>query len=28
MNREPSPDRLTFQIARKTISPNYPGEEV
>jgi hypothetical protein len=28
MNREPSPDRLTFQIARTTISPNYPGEEL
>jgi hypothetical protein len=26
INREPSPDRLTFQIARTTISPNYPGE--
>jgi hypothetical protein len=28
MNREPSPDRLMFQIARTTISPNYPGEEL
>jgi hypothetical protein len=28
MNREPSPDRLAFQIARTTISPNYPGEEL
>jgi hypothetical protein len=27
MNREPSPDRLAFQIACTTISPNYPGEE-
>jgi hypothetical protein len=27
MNRESSPDRLAFQIARKTISPNYLGEE-
>jgi hypothetical protein len=27
MNREPSPDRLAFQIARTTISPNYLGEE-
>jgi hypothetical protein len=27
MNRELSPDRLAFQIARTTISPNYPGEE-
>jgi hypothetical protein len=26
MNREPSPDRLAFQIACTTISPNYPGE--
>jgi hypothetical protein len=26
-NREPSPDRLAFQIARTTISSNYPGEE-
>jgi hypothetical protein len=26
INREPSPDRLAFQIARTTISPNYPGE--
>jgi hypothetical protein len=25
-NREPSPDRLAFQIACTTISPNYPGE--
>jgi hypothetical protein len=28
LNRETSPDRLTFQIARTTISPNYPGEEL
>jgi hypothetical protein len=28
MNRELSPDRLVFQIARTTISPNYPGEEL
>jgi hypothetical protein len=27
MNWEPSPDRLAFQIARTTISQNYPGEE-
>jgi hypothetical protein len=27
MNREPSPDRLAFHIARTTISPNYPAEE-
>jgi hypothetical protein len=27
MNRELSPDHLTFQIARTTISLNYPGEE-
>jgi hypothetical protein len=26
INRELSPDRLTFQIARTTISPNYLGE--
>jgi hypothetical protein len=26
INREPSPNRLVFQIARTTISPNYPGE--
>jgi hypothetical protein len=25
---ETSPDRLAFQIARTTISPNYPGEEL
>jgi hypothetical protein len=28
MNREPSPDRLAFQITRTTISLNYPGEEL
>jgi hypothetical protein len=28
LNREPSPDRLAFQIARTTISPNYPGVEI
>jgi hypothetical protein len=27
LNRETSLDRLTFQIACTTISPNYPGEE-
>jgi hypothetical protein len=27
LNRESSPDHLTFQIARTTISSNYPGEE-
>jgi hypothetical protein len=27
LNRESSLDHLTFQIARTTISPNYPGEE-
>jgi hypothetical protein len=27
LNRETSPDRLVFQIARTTISPNYPREE-
>jgi hypothetical protein len=26
INREQSPDHLAFQIARTTISPNYPGE--
>jgi hypothetical protein len=26
MNREPSPNCLTFQIARTTISSNYPRE--
>jgi hypothetical protein len=28
LSRETSLDRLTFQIARTTISPNYPGEEL
>jgi hypothetical protein len=28
MNRELSPDRLAFQIARTTISLNYSGEEL
>jgi hypothetical protein len=28
MNWEPSPDRLAFQIACATISPNYSGEEL
>jgi hypothetical protein len=28
MNLEPSPDRVAFQIARTTISLNYPGEEL
>jgi hypothetical protein len=28
MNREPSLDRLAFEIARTIISPNYPGEEL
>jgi hypothetical protein len=27
LNQELSPDRLAFQVARTTISPNYPGEE-
>jgi hypothetical protein len=27
LNRETSLDRLAFQIARTTISPNYPGED-
>jgi hypothetical protein len=26
-NQESSPDRLAFQVAHTTISPNYPGEE-
>jgi hypothetical protein len=26
-NQESSPDRLAFQVARTTISPNYPGED-
>jgi hypothetical protein len=28
MNREASLDRLAFQIARTTISRNYPGKEL
>jgi hypothetical protein len=28
LNRETSLDRLAFQIAFITISPNYPGEEL
>jgi hypothetical protein len=28
LNRESSPNHLAFQIARTTISPNYPGEEL
>jgi hypothetical protein len=28
LNRETSPDRLTFQIARTTIPQNYLGEEL
>jgi hypothetical protein len=28
LNQEPSPNRLAFQIACTTISPNYPGEEL
>jgi hypothetical protein len=28
MNKESSPDRLAFQVAHTTISPNYPGEEL
>jgi hypothetical protein len=28
MNRESFPDRLAFQIARTTISPNYSGEDL
>jgi hypothetical protein len=27
LNQESSPDRLVFQVAHTTISPNYPGEE-
>jgi hypothetical protein len=26
-NQESSPDRLTFQVAHTTITPNYPGED-
>jgi hypothetical protein len=28
LNRESSPDHLAFQIARRTVSPNYPEEEL
>jgi hypothetical protein len=28
LDQEVSPDRLAFQVARTTISPNYPGEEL
>jgi hypothetical protein len=28
LNQESSPDRLAFQVAHTTISPNYPGEEL
>jgi hypothetical protein len=28
LNQESYPDRLAFQVARTTISPNYPGEEL
>jgi hypothetical protein len=27
LNQESSPDRLAFQVAHTTISPNFPGEE-
>jgi hypothetical protein len=27
LNQESSPNRLAFQVAHTTISPNYPGEE-
>jgi hypothetical protein len=27
LNQESSPDRLAFQVAHTTISPNYQGEE-
>jgi hypothetical protein len=27
LNQKSSPDRLAFQVAHTTISPNYPGEE-
>jgi hypothetical protein len=27
LNQESSPDRLAFQVAHTTISPNYPGDE-
>jgi hypothetical protein len=28
LNQESSPDRVAFQVAHTTISPNYPGEEL
>jgi hypothetical protein len=28
LNQESSPERLAFQVAHTTISPNYPGEEL
>jgi hypothetical protein len=28
LNQESSPDRLVFQVAHTTISPNYLGEEL
>jgi hypothetical protein len=28
LSQESSPDRLAFQVAHTTISPNYPGEEL
>jgi hypothetical protein len=28
LNQESSPDRLAFQVAHTTISPNYLGEEL
>jgi hypothetical protein len=28
LNQESSLDHLAFQVAHKTISPNYPGEEL
>jgi hypothetical protein len=27
MNQESSPDRIAFQVAHTTISPNYSGED-
>jgi hypothetical protein len=28
LDQESFPDRLAFQVAHTTISPNYPGEEL
>jgi hypothetical protein len=28
LKQESSPERLAFQVARTTISTNYPGEEL